>query len=357
MTRSFVPFEALWEMAIDVPYSFLVRDEAMAWSCGQLALDKNSQVVGPNDIAIQSRVVCDYIEEILGRGSVSAQSVTKLLLYYVHTGEPDRQKMLEIFRDRFGTKTLLVPICVPHYYYEGVLLEVDVFCDDNCESYISQTRNGIAINAVSTDAHSWVSLESDASTAKQAIPELISFLQNHDLKPEAVLSEHWFVPDNVLNEFEAIPDATWPGMDRGALTNSGPKVETINAHFLISKTGVTYQEQTIDEDHNLSLLVRQDEDLTWLQARSLNGNLGLVAQTEAIMKGISTTISRLGLNFTDVVKSTTHYVGGSSAEELHDNMQVRNAYYEKPGPASTGLPVFGFSDNSSRMVVDLTFRN
>jgi len=56
----------------------------------------------------------------------------------------------------------------------------------------------------------------------------------------------------------------------------------------------------------------------------------------------------------DVAKSTTHYVGGSTAEELHDNMSVRNRRYTKPGPASTGLPVFGFADPASKIVVDIT---
>ena len=72
------------------------------------------------------------------------------------------------------------------------------------------------------------------------------------------------------------------------------------------------------------------------------------------MKTFEALLPNKGLSFADVVKSTTHYVGGS-AEELHSNMQVRNAYYSKPGPASTGLPVFGFGDQNSKVVVDLTF--
>ena len=62
-----------------------------------------------------------------------------------------------------------------------------------------------------------------------------------------------------------------------------------------------------------------------------------------------------GLGFMDVGKSTTHYVG-SSPEELHDNMRVRNIHYQKPGPASTGLPVFGFLHPASKVVVDLVLR-
>ena len=94
--------------------------------------------------------------------------------------------------------------------------------------------------------------------------------------------------------------------------------------------------------------------MAWLQARSLDVTKGAVAQTELIMESIETAIKPLNLSFKDIVKSTTHYVGGDTAEELHQNMEVRNAYYEKPGPASTGLAVFGISDNASRIVIDLT---
>ena len=86
----------------------------------------------------------------------------------------------------------------------------------------------------------------------------------------------------------------------------------------------------------------------------MNGDIGLVDQTKAIMKAFDALLLKKDLSFLDVAKSTTHYVGGS-AEELHSNMQVRNAYYSKPGPASTGLPVFGFGDQNSKVVVDLTF--
>jgi hypothetical protein len=56
--------------------------------------------------------------------------------------------------------------------------------------------------------------------------------------------------------------------------------------------------------------------------------------------------------FESVTKATTHYVGSSAAQDLHDNMTVRNAYYPRPGPASTGLPVAAFPLSSSQITVD-----
>jgi hypothetical protein len=45
-----------------------------------------------------------------------------------------------------------------------------------------------------------------------------------------------------------------------------------------------------------------------------------------------------------------------TAEQLHINMAVRNGYSTRPGPASTGIPVYGFADPGARNVIDLTLR-
>ena len=60
-----------------------------------------------------------------------------------------------------------------------------------------------------------------------------------------------------------------------------------------------------------------------------------------------------GLNFRDVRKATTYYIADGSAEELHDNMSVRNRYCAKPGPASTGLPVEGFLVPKAQILIGL----
>ncbi len=83
------------------------------------------------------------------------------------------------------------------------------------------------------------------------------------------------------------------------------------------------------------------------------GTHGLVEQTSRIMQAVEQSLVRSGLGFHDVRKATTYYISGSSAEELHDNMAVRNAYYSRPGPASTGLPVKGFPNADALISVKL----
>jgi enamine deaminase RidA (YjgF/YER057c/UK114 family) len=354
MARSFVPFETLWEMAIDTPYSFMVRDDNLAWSCGQLALDKKSQVIGANNIEKQSYVVCDYILEILSRAGMHIQSVTKLLLYYVENGENNREKMLNIFQEKFGNNILLVPIRVPHFYYDGILLEVDIYCNTEKKQYLLHNQNGVSINAISTSSEISMFVVAKANSIEFLIAELTSFLSDLSVNLEAVLSEHWFVPSGDLLAFKNCITKDRPNLDLGAVISSGKDTDYISGHFILTREEAVSSTKTIDTENSVSLLIRQNDNMAWLQARSLDITKGTVAQTASIMESIQTTIKPLNLSFKDVVKSTTHYVGGDTAEELHQNMEVRNAYYGKPGPASTGLAVFGLSGNKSRIVIDLT---
>jgi len=41
----------------------------------------------------------------------------------------------------------------------------------------------------------------------------------------------------------------------------------------------------------------------------------------------------------DIVKVTTFYKGSASAEALHENLQIRSKAFNKPGPATSGIPM------------------
>ena len=246
--RRFLPFGDLWEMRIDVPYSFLVVDGDHAWSCGQLALDTGGTVLHPGDLAAQSAVVAENLIEILRRAELDPAEIGELVLYHAPADAESIDRMLATFRT-VAPGAALVPFEVPHFYYDGVELEVDLF---------------------------WGRERIDWPTS-------------------------------------TVTDA------------GGVRIET-------ARTG----------------------RFTRVSARVVDGVDGLVPQTEAVMAALDEHLPALGLAYTDVVKSTTHYVAGDSPEELHDNMAVRNRRYASPGPASTGVPVDRFADPACRIVVTLT---
>ncbi len=297
-------------MAIDVPYSYLVKDGDVAWTCGQLALDEESAVLHPGDLAAQSDVVCDHIEAILARAELTVGGVKCLYLYHCGHDATAVAEMVAVFRHRFGPDVLLAPLAVPHFYYDGIMLEVDLWWAQS-----SQLR--------------WVA---------EAAPEAGT----------ARLSEHVFLPSARLGDLAGGPV---PVPDPGAVVDAGPFVEKASFHAIEVVDEVVMTD--LEERDGVVTVVRRAGVFTWVQGRASRGG-DLVTQTESIMGRFDRLLPSLGLDYPDVAKSTTHYVGAATADELHDNMTVRNRRYRRPGPASTGLPVFGFADPASKVVVDIT---
>jgi enamine deaminase RidA (YjgF/YER057c/UK114 family) len=75
-------------------------------------------------------------------------------------------------------------------------------------------------------------------------------------------------------------------------------------------------------------------------------------QTRQAMNTMGDLLALAGLSFRHVVKASTHYRGGPSPEDLHANMGVRNRYYARPGPASTGIPLPAFDARGQTLVLD-----
>lgn len=65
----------------------------------------------------------------------------------------------------------------------------------------------------------------------------------------------------------------------------------------------------------------------------------MVEQTRIAMNNISSVLAEFGATLDDVVKVTTFYEGSASAEALHENLLIRSASYNAPGPATTGVPM------------------
>ena len=65
----------------------------------------------------------------------------------------------------------------------------------------------------------------------------------------------------------------------------------------------------------------------------------IVEQTKIALTNIQTILTDLGATMDDIVKVTTFYKGSSSAEALHENLLIRSRAFNKPGPATSGIPM------------------
>ena len=210
--RRFVPFGSHWSMGIDVPYSLGVIDRGRFWSCGQCPLDRGAGVLAPGDLEHQLRLTAGLIRDQLCPHGIDPGRIVKLVAHVVPDGRTGLGRVAPILRDELAGVALVLPVGVPHFYYEGMMVEIDVYA-------------GL-----------------DARPAGSVV---------------------------------------------------------------------------------------------------------------AIERGVSADLVRSGDLLHDVVKQQTYYVGGASAEDLYANMRVRNGYYQKPGPASTGLAVHGFADSRRRITIEL----
>ena len=65
----------------------------------------------------------------------------------------------------------------------------------------------------------------------------------------------------------------------------------------------------------------------------------MIRQSHTSMKNIGKVIELLDCDYKDIFKINSFYKGSDDPEDLHDNVNIRSSYFEKPGPASTGIPL------------------
>lgn len=292
--RQHIGFERLWSMQIPVPYSLFLRAGDFGWSCGQCPLDRAGQVVAPGDALAQTRLVAGYAQTLLAE---SGFAVTDLRLAVVYHDMPDPGPALAILRGALGP-VLLMPVKVPAFYYPGMMIEVDLF---------AMADNAAPLRFVTGG------------------PQVLT--------PETLL-DHCIAPDPTGTPAHSVID---------------PALDSPHVWALIADKPVR---QTTHHLHAADIRLRQSGP--WHVFTATAPTLpGLVPQTEAIMSACAELMTRYGLGFADVVKSTTHYVGAATPDELHDNMAVRNRRYTAPGPASTGIRVSTLADPDARTAVTL----
>jgi hypothetical protein len=213
---------------------------------------------------------------------------------------------------------------------------------------------GLRLHAVDAGDLIWASLEilSDPTLDAQALRRALS--EGAGVSADALLADHWFVTgEGAAPALDALQQA-------GIVSDPGAAVGVTLPDGVIAMGELTFAgggdaaaPLATPAHPGMALVARCSRSHFWIAARSLAPGLSLVGETQAIMSAIAETMRAQSWRFESVAKATTHYVGSSSAEDLHDNMSVRNAYYRRPGPASTGLPVAAFPFSPSRIAVDV----
>ena len=357
---TFLPFDTVWKMRIDHPYSLLVKEGDLLWSCGQCPLSGAGEVLHSDELLPQAKEVIGFIERFLGEIDCKTTAVTRLTVYYVKTNDGDAAALDRLFQERFGPQVLITPITTPHFYYEGMLIEVDVFGSTRQKRhcvYVDEAT-GVELSVVETDALAWANLRViHLPEDENPFPEVLERLMRRaGLSRDGLLAEQWFAGDERVGK--SLTSMAWsPALEScGVLSIEHDGTDLLAEMTFLKNASVSRMSAgaALCLPEGLEIRLAKAENLFHVTACDNSGARGIVEQTRRIMHALERTLTDSGLAFHNVRKTTTHYVSGNSAEGLHENMAVRNDYYSRPGPASTGLPVKGFPNSNALISVTLT---
>ena len=223
-----VPFDGLWEMAIDVPYSMLAGRGDLAWSCGQLALGAGARVQAPGDLLAQADIVADHLGTILRRAGLDRSRVRRLVAYYVPKAKRDGPALTARLEERLGKAAMIDLVPVPVFYYDGVRLEIDLFCGEaqTVSNGYEVTLAGGAATArfQPTAEETWLSFAAQPAALDAALEALREACRERGLDPQNCLEEHWTAPEAALASFGAssggFGQGFGAGFDPGAVVGS-----------------------------------------------------------------------------------------------------------------------------------------
>ncbi len=355
--RSYVPFD-VFAMRVDVPVSTAVRDGELGWTCGQCPLNGQGAVFAPGDLLAQTEFVCDMIETVMARAGFGSSSVGKLHVYFAAETEHEARYMLALIAARFDHGPLIVPIPVPHFYYDGMLIEVDVFAAGNLQVHTPFEADGVRLEIVDAGDQVWAYIrQSPGECAVSAEPAqlIVDALNRHGLHHDHLLGDLWMVCGD---------DSQVAAIAHGArqlqlISNpdalvrlAKPALPVVAATLSFGKAPVAVLTDP-NTDDGLRLTLKRSGRMIWGSGTCADPSLDLIGQTSKIMHGLDARLRAAGANFADVVKLTAHYTGGATEEELHGNMKMRHGFYASPGPASTGLPVRELGNENCRIAIDV----
>lgn len=302
-----LPMGLMWHMPIPVACSLAVAVGGLAATCGQCPLDQQGTVMHPGDAPAQARLVAGMVQGVLDH--LPGFSAALLVVYHDAQTEAD---VLAPLAAAFP-EAVLLPVPLPHFYYPGMRIEVDLYAVKG-EITVQESRaSGAVVRRVLGGPLDLVAVEAPDAVAATAVLGA--------LDADRCLSAQWFAADPAPEPWHPDPAARvvlGPGRGmRGVLTLAPGSV--------------------VQDRSPGGALRRRSGDWVWLSAIGQKPDLAEAAHQAmdalalAEMPGLS------------IIKATTHYVGGPTPEDLHGNLAVRHARFPMPGPGSTGVPVAGLA--------------
>jgi len=300
-----LPMGLMWNMPIPVACSLAVAADGIAATCGQCPLDDAGQVQSPGDATAQATLIAR-----MGQGVLSHLPGFQPAFLTVYHDCPDPAEVLGPLAAAFP-QAALAPVRLPHFYYPGMRVEVDIYAVATQPKRTCWTEGAAQLTIVRGGPLAFCHFSGPDMSA--CLPLL------NRLDERYLLGAQWF-------SSEAPPSHLPDLASRVIPPDSGVSAVLI---FANEPAGATTTPG--------GAILRQAGRFAWVSAHGTTSDLAQAAHQA--MDAIA--LDRMP-GFTPL-KATTHYAGGAGPQDLHGNLAVRHARFPRPGPGSTGVPVTGLA--------------
>lgn len=389
MDRTFASPAGHWTWPISTSHSQAVRCGDMIWVSGQLALSAGASQPVPDQLSDQIAAAMANLGRVLAGTGCSLADVVKLLCFYVNDGSLDEDAVLEQVAARLppGSNPAVTAVPVAYLPFAGALVEIEAYAMPG--GLLRQSSPGAGGSPLpkpfSTGLRCgkmiFISGQSPVSPAGDLLApgDILAQTRQVMLQIGAALAEfgagfqdvvkinRWYVGQGKTEDFEPAalacaanfqepgPAATGIPIPRHARDGQQIKIEVV---AMLGEDGRHLPRRNVWPDslwdwtidipywhglkcHDMIFLGGQVSLDT--QGHAVNP-FDIRAQTAQAMVHIGSILRGLGAGYKDICKLTTMYAGPPGPGALAENMTIRQAFFDAPGPATTdiSLPVLAY---------------
>lgn len=376
-----------WDWPIHVTHKHGVRCGEMIFFGGQVDLDSAGNVRNPGDLTTQTRAAMEYIRVILAELDADMADLVKLICFYVHERDEDRDRLLAevaaALGEGPGPVISLVPL--PALAYEDMVVEIEgVAMRGTDGARLARTASNAGIPAplpapfshalrcgrmlfvggqTALDADGVVEAGDLVAQSRLVAARIGALLSDLGADYNDVVKvNRYYVAGGTAAEWEgsalavasyfAEPGPAATGIPIPALFRDGLMI-SVEVTALLGEDGDPRPRQHAWPDGHWDWPVHlpykhgvKHGNMIYVGGQVSIDSKGavidpgdLVTQTRTSMANIAKVLGEFGLGLDDVVKVTAFYAGNASAEVLHDNLSIRSSSFTEPGPATTGIPL------------------
>lgn len=388
MERKAVSPQGHWTWPVPTSHSHAVRCGNMIWVSGQVALASSGTSM-PESLSAQVSIATENLGRVLSGLEAGLADIVKLFCFYVSDGSLDEGQILSMIAAQLPSEARPAVTAIPVSYlpFEGALVEIEAYAmpSDLERQHVTKGDFSPLPQAFSTALHCgkmiFVSGQSPVTPSGRLLDagDIIAQTRQVMRQIEEALSHfgagfadvvkinRWYVGHGKTEDFEPAalacaayftepgPAATGIPIPRHAIDGQQIKIEVV---AMLGEDGSHLPRRSVWPDslwdwtvdipywhglkcHDMIFLGGQVSLDT--KGRAVNP-FDMRAQTAQAMVHIGSILRELGAGYSNICKLTTMYAGPAGVTALAENMGIRQAFFDTPGPATTDicLPVLAY---------------